>query len=242
MRFYDRIHALHRAWRYRLRTERHELRYMLGCSFPLGGSVLDVGANRGIYSYWMHKHFSTARHVVAFEPQAELVAHLEELKAAFRLERLLIAPVALSSASGSRVLRRPQRHWGGATFDDRTTFQDSVEAIPVAVTTLDDYLACRPDLRPVRFIKCDVQNHEADVLKGAANVLQEDQPELLLEWADNDESRREALFDLLTSLNYRSYRFIDGALRPEKSAMRHRGPTNWENYLFLPASRSLHAA
>jgi FkbM family methyltransferase len=242
MKFYDRVHALHRAWRYRLRTERNELRYMLGLRLEPGGSVLDIGANRGIYSYWMHKRFGTARYVVAFEPQPELIEHLGELKVAFGLDRLIVAPVALSSYVGMATLRRPRSHWGGATIDNEADFDDLIDTIPVAVSPLDEYLAQRPELRPARFIKCDVQNHETDVVRGAVNTFKTDRPELLLEWADGDSARRKTLLELLQSLDYRGCRFVQNSLMPEDSARRHGEPQNWENYLFLPAGRTRHAA
>jgi len=242
MRFYDRLHALHRIWRYRLRTERQELKYMLGRVLPPGGSVLDIGANRGIYSYWMHKAFAAASQVVAFEPQPELVEYLGDFKKSFHLERMMIAPVGLSSRAGTLSLRRPQQHWGGATFDDQTTFEDRVDTLSVPVMTLDDYFQQHPELRPIRFIKCDVQNHEADVMRGAATILREDQPELLMEWADGDPARRESLFKLLTGLGYHAFRFAGGVLEPAGTAERLCGPMTWENYLFLPDRRILKVA
>ena len=42
--------------------------------------MVDVGANHGIYSYWMHKKVGAGGNVVAFEPQAELGIYLGQLK------------------------------------------------------------------------------------------------------------------------------------------------------------------
>ena len=47
-----------------------------------GGSLLDVGAHRGVYSFWMHRRFRDLP-VVAFEPQPELVEFLADLKQTF---------------------------------------------------------------------------------------------------------------------------------------------------------------
>ena len=72
MRLFDRLHFLHRAWRYRLRAERDELAFVLSRDLR-GATVLDIGANRGIYSYWMHRVVGATGQVIAFEPQPELV-------------------------------------------------------------------------------------------------------------------------------------------------------------------------
>jgi len=72
--------------------------------------------------------------------------------------------------------------------------------MPVTAQRLDDFVAETPDLpRPIRFIKCDVQDHELRVLQGGERVLQEDRPTLLLECMPN---RWEALSRYLDSIDY----------------------------------------
>jgi FkbM family methyltransferase len=243
MNLVQRLHTLHRLVRYRWRTERAELRYVLGRNFR-GGSVFDVGAHRGVYSYWMHRRFRQGTRVVAFEPQPELVRFLEDFKQAFRLDRMLISPVGLSSRTGTLRMRRPPRHWGGATFDEFCFDNHEAEAFDVSVTTIDDYLAAHPELRPVRFIKCDVEYHEHEVLAGAEHTLREDRPELLVEWSTPRRAYRERLFRLLQRLDYAIYQFEYGRLVPCTTAERH-GPPSWElgpNYLFLPREQAASAA
>jgi FkbM family methyltransferase len=233
MKLHDRLHALHRIWRYRLRTERQELAFMLGRRFPPGGSVLDIGANRGIYSYWMHRRFARHAQIVAFEPQPELVDYLADFKRAFHLDRLTVEPLGLSSRPGTMTLLRPQDHWGAASFNAQVLAKANVVSVPVAVTTLDEYFSRHPELRPVRFIKCDVEQHEADVLLGGVETLREDRPELLLEWADEDALRRVELFELLRELGYRAERFTNRGRVPAVSAARQCGAETWDSYVFL---------
>ncbi|MEX2307580.1 MAG: FkbM family methyltransferase [Pirellulales bacterium] len=242
MNLLERLHMVHRLLRYRLRAERAELRYLLGRDFH-GGSVFDVGAHRGVYSYWMHRRFRDAS-VVAFEPQPELVQFLADFKQAFRLERMLIAPLGLSSRSGTLRMRRPRCHWGAATFDEFCYGDDQTEVFDVSVTTIDEFLAEHPELRPVRFIKCDVEYHEAEVLAGAERTLLEDRPELLVEWSTPRRSYRERLFRLTQRLGYAIYQFEYGRLMPCTSSERH-SPPSWElggNYLLLPRENATSAA
>ena len=150
MNLVERIHMVHRFWRYRLRSERAELRYLLGRNFQ-GGSVFDVGAHRGVYSYWMHRRFRDMP-VVAFEPQPELVEFLSDFKQTFRLGRLEIAPLGVSSRSGTLRLHRPPSHWGGASVDPYHN-GDHDDVFDVPVTTIDEFVASHPRCDP-----CDSSN------------------------------------------------------------------------------------
>jgi FkbM family methyltransferase len=243
MNLYQRLHMVHRLLRYRWRTERAELRYLLGRRVH-GGSVFDIGAHRGVYSYWMHRRFHDGTRIVAFEPQPELVKHLADFKQTFRLERMLIAPIGLSSRSATLRMHRPRTHWGAATLDEYCYDDDQTEVFDVPVTTIDDYLAEHPDLRPLRFIKCDVEYHEAEVLAGAERTLREDRPEILIEWSTPRRAHRERMFRLVQRLNYAIFQFEYGRLAPCTSAERH-SPPSWElgaNYLLLPREQVASAA
>jgi FkbM family methyltransferase len=232
----------HRLLRYRWRAERAELRYLLGRQIQ-GGSVFDIGAHRGVYSYWMHRRFAGTR-VVAFEPQPELAEHLAKFKAAFRLERLMIEPVGLSSQSGTLEMHRPRMRWAAATVDHFCYDDEQTEVFDVPVTTIDEYVAQHPELRPVRFIKCDVECHEAEVLAGAEHTLREDRPEIILEWSTPRRAYRERMFRLAQQLSYAIFQFEYGRLTRCSTPERHL-PPSWElgpNYLLLPHEMAASAA
>ncbi len=177
MNLFDSLHFLHRAWRYRLRSEKFGVGFLLGRD--LGGkAAVDIGANRGIYSYWMHKR--RAANVVAFEPQPELCVGLERLKERFRLERLEIVNAGLSDKAGTMTLWRPHGHWPGASY---VAAGHRDEAIETPVTTLDEYFDAHAG-RPVSFIKCDVEGHEEQVFRGGQRLLTDDRPDVLFECFD----------------------------------------------------------
>jgi FkbM family methyltransferase len=243
MNFYQRLRMVHRLLRYRLSAERTELRFVLGRHYS-GGSILDVGAHRGVYSYWLHRSFSEVTRVVAFEPQPELVEHLTWFKQAFRLDRLDIEPIGLSSRSGTLSMHRPRQHWGAATVDEFARDDDTAEIFDVPVTTIDEYVTEHSELRPVRFVKCDVEYHEADVLAGAERTLREDRPELLVEWSTPRRAYRERMFRLMQRLDYAIFQFEFGRLAPCTTPERH-GPPSWElgaNYVLLPREAAAAAA
>jgi FkbM family methyltransferase len=235
MTLLERLHAAHRLWRYRWRTERAELRYLMSRRFD-GGSAFDIGAHRGVYSYWMHRRFGAGTRIVAFEPQPELVEYLSDFKQAFRLDRLHIESLALSSHSGTLELHRPKGHWAAATVDDLSYDGAEADIFDVPATTIDEYVAQHPELRPVRFIKCGVEFHEAEVLAGAARTLREDRPEILLEWTTPRRAYRERMYRLAQQLSYAIYQFEYGRITRCAGPERHL-PPSWElgpNYLLLP--------
>jgi FkbM family methyltransferase len=243
MTIYERLRMFHRLLRYRWRTERAELRYLLRRRYS-GGSVFDIGAHRGVYSYWMHRHFRDGTQVVAFEPQEELVRHLKSFKQSFHLDRMLIEPIGLSSQCGTLQMRRPQQHWGAATVDEYCHSDNHTEAFDVPVTTVDAYVAQHPELRPVRFIKCDVEYHEAEVLAGATRTLLEDRPELLIEWSSPRRAYRERMYRLAQQMSYSIFQFEYGRLTRCTTAERHTEPS-WElgaNYVMVPHEIAASAA
>jgi FkbM family methyltransferase len=234
---------MHRLLRYRWSAERVELRYTLSREFT-GGSALDIGAHRGVYSYWMHRQFRNATRIVAFEPQAELAEYLSRFRRAFHLERMEVVPLGLSSHSGSRQMHRPRGHWGAATLDEFSYDSTATDVFNVPVTTIDEYLAAHPELRPVQFIKCDVEYHEAEVLSGARETLRADRPELLIEWSTPRRAYRERLFCLMQHLDYQIFQFEFGRLTPCTTPERH-SPPSWElsaNYVLVPREKAASAA
>jgi FkbM family methyltransferase len=187
----------------------------------------------------MHHHFSDGTRVVAFEPQPELAEALADLKKSLRLERMEVAAVGLSSQSGKLPMHRQRDSWEAASFDVYRVENETTEVLDVPVTTIDEYLDEHPELRPVRLIKCDVDNHEADVLAGAKRTLSEDRPEILVEWSTPRKSYRERMYRLAQELGYAIFQFECGRLTPCTTAER-RLPPSWElggNYLLLPCGR-----
>jgi len=228
---YEYAHMIHRAWRYRLNTERDEIRFLLSLDLA-GKTILDIGANTGIYSYWMCKKAGLGGRVVGFEPQPEMIEHLEKIKSGFHLRQLEIAPTGLSSTSGEVTLNREMNHLGGASISFDLPNADNSITIPLS--TLDDYCS-EHKIESVAFIKCDVEGHEAEVVEGGMGVLTRDRPALLIECHDElaSESR---MFDQLAALGYRAHFFYRRNLVPlsKWDDVRDQIDKVFLNYVFLP--------
>ncbi|HKY65488.1 MAG TPA: FkbM family methyltransferase [Acidimicrobiales bacterium] len=140
---------------------------------PKGGTAVDIGANHGIYSYFMVRHFDR---VVAFEPQPACV----ETLTSWAGPRVEVRPVALSDRAGESTLSIPVAHGvamtGYARLDAAGAADSGSELLQVPVERLDDQ-----GLTEVRLMKVDVEGHELEVLRGGEQLLRRDNPVLLVE-------------------------------------------------------------
>jgi FkbM family methyltransferase len=235
----DAVRMLYRAWRYRWKLDRQEIRFVRAHLAP-GDTAVDIGAHKGAYAYWMHRAVAPGGRVVCFEPQPELAAYLARMKSALRLERLEVENLALSSRRGEMTLAVP----GLATSPSGTLESGLVAgdhtSYPVHVTTLDDHFGAAT---PVRLIKCDVEGHELDVFRGGERLLRAQRPLLLFECEERHHRRHTSgdVFAFLAGLGYEGSFFTHAGLRPlsEFDPARHGDPSRPEyanNFAFLPRS------
>lgn len=198
--FYEKLHTMHRCWRLRFKSEVPSIKYVLEA--PLAGTtVLDIGANKGVYSVYMSRAAGPHGKLVAFEAQPELGRHLENVRESFGLDNMTLVNKGLSSKAGVLTMHRPAAGSGMATFHAADT--SGLDKIDIQVIRLDDY-ADEHELGPVSFIKCDVEGHELDVFKGGERLLRRDMPTLLFECHDS-ELEDGALFRFLVDLGYDGY-------------------------------------
>lgn len=141
-----------------------------------GDVVLDVGANIGYYTVIMSKLVGITGKVYAFEPTKYygdfLLMNVKEND----IENCEVLPIGLSSKACDVEISFGESsatmHWV-ADFDPR--FKERI-----TLTTLDDFIHDKKITR-IDFIKIDVDGHEPEFLKGAAEVLAKMQPVILLE-------------------------------------------------------------
>ena len=133
-----------------------------------GDTVVDVGANIGYYTTLMSDLVGPTGKVIAFEPDPTNFALLEENTAGLENVVLVQAAVIAEGYKEGVPLYLSKTNTG----DHRLNCPGKGrEAIDVATVSLDSYFLCQPDIIGVDFIKIDVQGAEADVIKGAANLL-----------------------------------------------------------------------
>lgn len=211
----NRLHMRHRLLRYRFRSERPSIEYLTHCDVS-GTTLLDIGANFGVYSYYMSKVAGRNGRLFSFEPQPELGIHLDAVRETYQLDNLTIVKQGLSSASGVLKLRRSAPGSGGASFHYEPA--TDLEEIDVPVTTMDEFVSANK-CSNISFIKCDVEEHELEVFRGGEQTLLEHMPTLLFE-CHATEAKNGGLFSYLTSLGYDGF-FFYVAPEDHKSLLRN---------------------
>jgi FkbM family methyltransferase len=149
-----------------------------------GDWVVDVGANVGIVTGQLSRAVGSSGRVTALEPVPANVARLQALKERNTLTQLDIQVLAAGARTGTETLKLPpEGNSGWASFS--ASWLDS-GTLEVVVRPLDELI---PELaagttRRVALMKIDVEGYEFEVLEGAAAVLAEHRPALVLELND----------------------------------------------------------
>lgn len=140
-----------------------------------GDAVCDVGANRGLYTYWL---LQSGARVTAFEPNPHMTGVLRRrFGDALRRGQLRLVESALSDHAGTARLHIPKGLSPLATLDGRLAEADlPMACVDVAVARLDDCVG-----GDIAFLKVDVEGHELKVLAGAERLLRTAGPTILVE-------------------------------------------------------------
>jgi FkbM family methyltransferase len=165
-----------------------------------GGSVVyDVGANAGFFTLLASKLAGASGAVYAFEP---LPRNLEFVRAHVEMNgvrNVHVMPVAVSDRNGTaRFAAAANPAMGGLSNEG---------GIEVETTTLDTLRATLP---APSFIKMDIEGAEVAALTGAASLLRDDAPVILLS-AHGGEKYRQCS-ELLRGFGYELELLVDGTL------------------------------
>ena len=206
----------HRAWKARRHNERAEIAAMLDLLRP-GDTVLDIGAHKGSYLYWLRQAVGAQGRVLAFEPQPLLAAYLHEVVAAMGWKNVTVENQGISDRHGTLALHIPGAAGAvspGATFEANVSPGAAGRTCEVGVTTLDDLFPAGS--KPPAFIKCDVEGHELAVFRGGERLLRGSRPTLLFECEARHLGGRPIteIFALLEAWGYTGRFFAPGGLLP----------------------------
>jgi FkbM family methyltransferase len=153
-----------------------------------GDIVIDVGANRGVYTY---AGLRAGCHVHAFEPNPELAIGLKVLG-----PKVTVHNVALSDRGGRATFFIPYDSDGD--IGTRGSLHNDVDpdlahrATTVRTASLDSF-----EFSAVGLVKIDVEGHELSVLRGSKETLGRCRPSLIVEVEDN---RSEGIFAACTNV------------------------------------------
>ncbi len=207
-----------------------------------GDTVVDVGANVGWYTNYLSRLVGDRGRVISLEPMPETFALLSNSVKAHRLANVELHNVGASEFDGSAVMEIPQYVSGGANYY-MAHIVDSARQVStmcqreVKLRSLDSMLG--ETLRKVGFIKCDVEGHELQLIKGAQETIKVSKAAWLIEISrssdpDLEGSNSAQIFGLLAAQGYSPWWLDKNIFRRRK-----RGDKALNYFFLLPGHISV---
>jgi FkbM family methyltransferase len=198
-----------------------------------GDSVIDVGANIGLFTSYLSRLIGSRGVVHSVEPIPVTYDILSSSVNGLGLPNVRLWNFAASDHDGTALMEIP--HYRGLSrenFYQARIVSDAKDLAPRTYTVPLRALGALPELAKRRhaFIKIDVEGHELAVVKGAMSLISTSKPSMLIEVSGNMEdagSPAAELSGLLVDQGYRSYWLDDGRLRTWRAGVRS------VNYFFL---------
>ena len=159
---------------------------------------IDIGANRGMYSFFYSNHF---KYVECFEPIKEITNKLAYLNK----KNISIHNIGLSNKNESKTLYIPYKNNSLATplASINKPLKSVYQKRRIELQTLDYF-----DFKDVDFIKIDVEGNELNVIKGAIQTIQKWNPILLIEIEQRHNTQNiQSIFNFIQSLGYLGFFF-----------------------------------
>jgi FkbM family methyltransferase len=182
---------------YRYGHHDHDIE-LVGRLLAPGDVFVDGGANIGLYTLVAADRVGSSGKVIAFEPGRAVRLRLLENVALNRLAQVEVLPAALSSEPGDAAFR--VFDVVGAGLNHLAPAEGESGGLEtVAVTTLDAALIPHDRAR-LTLIKLDLEGAEQEALQGAAVLLRERRPDLLLEIEPSHLARMGGAADAVAAL------------------------------------------
>ena len=192
------------------------------------GIILDIGANIGITAAPLGKSFPKSK-IHAYEPIPENFSTLVKVVNYLKIPNIKFFNMALGSEEGSLKMIMPIRgnsKMQGLSKAHKPGSNEEGVLYEVPLKTLDELY---PDQTGITAIKIDVENFEFEVLRGGKKLLERNMPMIYCELWDNE--NRTNVFDLLTSLGYKTYIYTGESATLEQVDLRKKVPGS--NFFFL---------
>jgi FkbM family methyltransferase len=157
-----------------------------------GETVLDIGANYGVYSYHLSRAVGSSGRVYAFEPVPFTYATLQLVAKILRFRNVELIEKGCSDKSGEVTFAVPVQTSGaiaagqsyiGGRDDARAGREQQVrwtgtKSIVCEVVALDEFL---PRTSELSFIKCDIEGAELLAFRGAEKLISRFLPSVVCE-------------------------------------------------------------
>jgi FkbM family methyltransferase len=166
------------------------------------GTIIDVGANTGVYTL-MARSVNPTAEIVALEPVERIFRMLEDNLHLNGFTVHALQAAASSSDGTAFIYEPPDAHVLSVSLNkDFNTWDPTVRPVAVPTRTLDS-IATERNWPRVDLVKIDTETHEPEVLEGMRMILQRDRPTLLIEILNDTVAQRvEALVNGLGYLYF----------------------------------------
>lgn len=134
-----------------------------------GDTVVDAGANIGVFTLFASKKVGETGTVLACEPIAESLELLKKNIAANKLTNVTVVPYALGD-----VVKKVRFSMSDTLRGSSGVLTREGKSVEVEQVTLDSYLGGKD----VHFIKSDIEGMERYLLKGAEQTIRRCKPKL----------------------------------------------------------------
>ena len=194
-----------------------------------GSTVVDVGANIGVYTRWLTEFVGASGQVIAIEPLAETFATLKRIASRFAWTNVTLVAAAASDHPGTVWMQIPEDDRGIRNHYLARIAGDGEDAESVRSVTIDQLLGPTS----VTLIKVDVEGHEFACLRGGLGTVRRSHPALLVEINRDDWDQTpggDAVVGMLRKERYSVWTF-DG-----KKLNQWTGAIDGVNYWFLQPS------
>lgn len=168
-------------------------------------TIVDVGANIGLYSLIGAKNVAKKGKVIAFEPIPDNIKLLKRnIKLNAADEKIVIADYALGEDDRTLEIYISSKSMGNHSAGGSGA-RDYDDVLKVKQTSLDQYLK-NQKIRNIDLIKIDVEGYDGYVLKGALETIAKSQPALMIECIPKLLSRCDFDYEVFAKMLFTNYK------------------------------------
>jgi FkbM family methyltransferase len=184
----------------------HEMEFWRKWIKP-GMTIIDVGANAGVYTFSAARAVGSTGRVLAVEPFSKCVRYLSETCRINNLDWVKVRAGAASDRNGTAKLSLS----AASELNELVSEEDGDKKASgnfeeVECFTLDSLVA-KENVRQVDFLKIDAEGHELQVLRGSDRLLKEFSPIILYENIADSTSSNLPVAKFLTGIGYKLFTY-----------------------------------
>ena len=184
---------------------------------------IDIGANFGLYSLYIAKHFKTTE-IIAFEPYTHNYQAFANNVKLNKFNNITVKNMALRKQDGFITLYNDEKEKNLGMVS--TKFIENSISQEVKMTSFDNYFKSKQG--NISAVKIDVEGLEYEVLQGMQESINKHKPVILIE-IQNKAETIDKIDKLIETLNYKKYFITDQAQISEIETN-----INRRNFLLLP--------